>query len=77
MATKRITNFFIYRWRYIVGYSVIALLLVGLLLFASLYVPGGLSPAEMSAAVSSDSLSFSDLTTLSIINLPYHMLQAG
>jgi len=77
MATKSITNFFIYRWRYIVGYSVIALLLAGLLLFAGLYVPGGLSLAEMSATVSSDSLSFSDLATLSIINLPYHILQAG
>ena len=47
MAAKDIQNFFIYRWRYIVGYSIIGLLLAGLLVFAGLYVPGGISPEEM------------------------------
>lgn len=77
MAAKDITNFFIYRWRYIAGYSAIALLLAGLLLFAGLYVPGGLSPEEMRATVRSDALSFSDASTFSITSLPYYLLQAG
>jgi len=77
MVARDITNFFIYRWRYVVGYSVIALLLAGLLVFAGLYVPGGISPEEMRATVRSDALSFSDLSTFGITSLPYYLLQAG
>ncbi|MDB5160036.1 MAG: conserved rane protein of unknown function [Candidatus Saccharibacteria bacterium] len=77
MAARDITNFFIYRWRYVVGYSIIALLLAGLLIFAGLYVPGGVSPEEMRATVRSDALSFSDLTSFGITSLPFYILQAG
>lgn len=76
MAARDITNFFIYRWRYIVGYSIIALMLAGLLVFAGLYVPGGISPEEMQATVTSDSLSLHHLSTLGITNLPFYLLQA-
>jgi len=75
MAARDITNFFIYRWRYIVGYSIIALLLAGLLIFAGLYVPGGISPEEMRATVRSDSLSFADPSTFAITSLPFYLLQ--
>lgn len=75
MAARDITNFFIYRWRYIVGYSVIGLLLAGLLIFAGLYVPGGISPEEMRATVRSDSLSFSNPSTFAITSLPFYLLQ--
>ncbi|MBC7565148.1 glycosyltransferase family 39 protein [Candidatus Saccharibacteria bacterium] len=75
MAAKDISNFFIYRWRYIVGYGIIALLLAGLLMFAGLYVPGGISPEEMRATVRSDSLSFSDPSTFAVTSLPFYLLQ--
>lgn len=75
MAARDITNFLIYRWRYIVGYSIIALLLAGLLIFAGLYVPGGISPEEMQATIRSDSLSFSDPSTLGVTSLPFYLLQ--
>jgi hypothetical protein len=75
MAARDITHFFIYRWRYIVGYSIIALLLAGLLVFAGLYVPGGVSPEEMRATIRSDSLSFSDPSTFAITSLPFYLLQ--
>jgi len=77
MVAKDITHFFIYRWRYIVGYSLIGLLLAGLLIFAGLYVPGGVSPEEMIATVRSDSLSLSNLQSLSVTSLPYYLLQSG
>lgn len=77
MVAKDITNFFIYRWRYIVGYSAIGILLAGLLVFAGLYVPGGISPEEMTATVRSASLSFSDPKTLAAVtSLPYYLMQS-
>jgi hypothetical protein len=75
MAARDIQNFFIYRWRYIVGYSIIELLLAGLLVFAGLYVPGGISPEEMRATVRSDSLSFSNLSSFGVTSLPFYLLQ--
>ncbi|MBC7459096.1 hypothetical protein H7200_00055 [Candidatus Saccharibacteria bacterium] len=77
MATKDITNFVIYRWRYILGYSLVGLLLIGLLVFAGLYAPGGISPEEIRSTVRSDSLDFSNPQSLAIPNLPFYILQAG
>lgn len=76
MAAREITRFFIYRWRYIASYSVIALLLAGLLVFAGLYVPGGISPEEMRATIRSDALSFSNLSSFGVTSLPFYLLQA-
>ena len=76
MATLDFSKYFIYRWRYILGYTFIGLLLAGLLVFVGLYLPGGLSAAEMTSAAKSASLSFSDSATLAMANLPYFALQA-
>lgn len=75
MAAKDISQFFIYRWRYIVGYIVIALLLAGLLIFAGLFVPGGISSGEVRSTVMTDSLAFSNPSTLAVPNLPYYLIQ--
>ncbi|MDB5162294.1 MAG: conserved rane protein of unknown function [Candidatus Saccharibacteria bacterium] len=76
MASLDLNKYILYRWRYIVGYAVIGLLLAGLLIFAGLYIPGGISPEEMRATVRSDNLSLSDWSTLGITSLPYYLLQA-
>lgn len=77
MATRDLSHYFLYRWRYAIGYTVLGLLLAGLLVFAGLYLPGGLSDAEMTSVVRSASLSLSDPSTVAITNLPYYALQAG
>lgn len=77
MATKDFSKYFLYRWRYVIGYTLIGLLLAGLLLFAGLFVPGGLSNVEMTSVVRSANLSLSDPASLAIVNLPYYALQAG
>ena len=77
MATRDFSKYFLYRWRYVIGYTFIGLLLAGLLLFAGLFLPGGLSTAEMTSVVRSASLSLSDPSTLAMSNLPYYALQAG
>ncbi len=77
MATRDFSNYFLYRWRYVIGYTFIALLLAALLFFAGLYLPGGLSEAEKLSVVRSASLSLSDPSTLAIQNLPYYAFQSG
>jgi hypothetical protein len=75
---KKITDYLLYRWRYILGYGVIGATIIGLLLFAGLHTPGGISQYEMDSVVVSNNLSFTSLETFtpsSIINLPYNLLQ--
>jgi 4-amino-4-deoxy-L-arabinose transferase-like glycosyltransferase len=76
MATLDFSNYSIYRWRYIIGYSLIGVLLAGLLVFVGFYLPGGLSQQEMNAVVRSTAISLSDPASLAIANLPYYALQA-
>jgi 4-amino-4-deoxy-L-arabinose transferase-like glycosyltransferase len=77
MATRDFSNFFLYRWRYVIGYAFIGVLLAGLLLFAGLYLPGGLSEAEQNSVVRSAALSLNEPSTLAVQNLPYYLLQSG
>ena len=70
-----ITEFFIYRWRYQIGYFLILLGMIGALVFVGLYLPGGISTQEMQSTVHSSSLSLTQLSNLDVINLPYHLLQ--
>ena len=70
-----ITSFFIYRFRYWIGYILIGLLLMGVLVFAGLYAPGGISDQEMAAVVKSSTLSITDISSLGVTNMPFHLLQ--
>ena len=76
MARVEFTQFFIYRWRYIVGYSIVALLLALLLTLAMFFAPGGISSAEMNAVIQSDDLAITQSSSLIIANAPYYALQA-
>ncbi|HJP81707.1 MAG TPA: glycosyltransferase family 39 protein [Candidatus Saccharimonadales bacterium] len=75
--TRKITDYFLYRWRYILGYVGIGLVFTALLVMAGFFVPGGLSEAEMRSVVASSNitLSFTQFDPSSIIDLPYHLLQ--
>lgn len=77
MATRDFSKYFLYRWRYTIGYTLVGLLLAGLLLFAGLFLPGALSEQEMASVVRSEALTLSDPSTLAIANLPYYAMQAG
>lgn len=75
MATFDITTTSIYRWRYYLGYILIAAALIGALAFAGLYVPGGISSFEMKSVVQSDTASILNPTAANIVHLPYYLLQ--
>lgn len=69
------TDSFFYRWRYALGYGLIGILLVSLLVFAGLYLPGGLSKDEMHSVVVTNQLSIKKPGSLAMSDLPYHVLQ--
>lgn len=71
---RKVTDYLLYRWRYILGYGVISLIVIGLMLVAGLMIPGALSQAELDSVVTSSKplLSFDPSF---IVNLPYHLLQ--
>lgn len=77
MAKLHVTDFFIYRWRYYIGYGITIALLAGLLLFAGLFVPGGLTMAEMTSVATSAATHVPLVGHDSVINLPYYLLQHG
>lgn len=77
MATRDFSKYFLYRWRYVIGYVFVGLALATLLVFAGLFLPGGLSASEKLSVVRSASLSWSDPLTLAIPNLPYQALQSA
>jgi hypothetical protein len=75
---KKITDYLLYRWRYVIGYSIIGTMIAVLLLIAGLYVPGGLTQSEMASTVQSHNFSFKSIESFdpsTIINLPYNVLQ--
>lgn len=75
MKQHEIADLLLYKARYVLGYTVLALLFIGGLLMAGLYAPGGLVQAEIDAIAVTNSLSLSDPTSLAQPNILLHGLQ--
>lgn len=75
MTKDTVKNYTLYKMRFWIGYGSLTLLLAGVLVFAALYVPGGFTGAEQQSALRSASLNLNDLSSLLIVDLPYHALQ--
>ena len=71
---RKVTDYLLYRWRYIVGYGVISLIVVLLLIVAAWFTPGGLSQEEMQSVITSN-LPLTAFDPAFMVNLPYHLLQ--
>ena len=69
---KHFIDLLVYRWRYILGYGVLVLLLISAIIIASLYSPGWLSRAEMESIAP---ITHFSLETLAVPNLPFRLLQ--
>ena len=72
---EHVTDYIFYRWRYVVGYSLMIAIIASVLLIAFFFVPGELRQGEMDAAVKSVSLSYKYITPEMVVDLPYHVLQ--
>lgn len=71
----RVTDYTLYRWRYHIGYLGLALLVIGMLLLAALFVPGALRDGELESSIASGALSMHSIDPTTVIDLPYHILQ--
>lgn len=80
MGIVKTTDFLLYRWRYVIGYIFIAIMLLSMLYIITFIAPGGLSEAEMQSTVTSAHLP--PIMELggdpdSLIHWPYHLLQSA
>src|SRR5664279_3211434 len=73
--TRQITEFLLYRWRYILGYILAGVVLAILLALAGFYSPGGLTTAEMDASVKASLVSYDHFDPAMVVNLPFSLLQ--
>lgn len=72
---KRVSEYFLYRWRYYIGYALAALIVSVVFVFAAFYLPNGLRAEEKITAVASGSLRYEQFDPQLVINLPYLLLQ--
>lgn len=75
MGKFNISELFIYKWRYFIGYGLVSAALIAVLVFVGLYSPGGITDAEMQSVVKSSSVGFRNIESFTTSNLPYHLLQ--
>ncbi len=71
----RVTDFSLYRWRYIVSLVGLGLILVLAIYTALFFAPNGLRAGELESSLQSSQLSMTSLEPEMVINLPYHILQ--
>ena len=70
-----ISKLFLYKHRFVIGYILLGLALVGLLLGLPLVAQRGLSEAEMASSVNSYALSIDAPLNGDLVDLPYRVLQ--
>lgn len=70
-----ISKLFLYRHRFVIGYTLLGLAFVGLLFGLPLIAQTGLSDAEMESTVTSYALNIDSPLEGDLVDLPYHLLQ--
>lgn len=75
MSKFNFPDSFLYKHRYGLGYITVAIALIAVIVFAGIYLPGGITNAEIQATIHSGSLSVKNWWTLDVVNLPYYLLQ--
>ncbi len=75
MARLFFSKFLAYRWRYQIGYALVALFFMVLLAVAGLYVPGGLSETERTQFIATSNMDLQNVDTLAVPNMPLFVLQ--
>ena len=76
MKHHTLTNWTIYRWRYVLGYGALILLFIAAVTAAGAYAPGGLSQQEIDMIGITNQVDLFKPSTYAITNLPFHLLQS-
>src|SRR6266550_4589961 len=76
---RPVSELTLYRYRHLIGYTLLVLLTAGLLLLFITKIPPGLNAAEQTSILNSSQIVFDQnfLQTADMIDLPYHLLQRG
>lgn len=74
MNIQPISEWTLYRYRFVIGYAVLALISLLLLTLFITDIPPGLSLGEQQSVITSSQIVFDKLPT-NVIDLPYHILQ--
>lgn len=80
MITQNVTDFLLYRYRYILSYIALFFIVLALLFVSGTMIPGGISASEMTTTTRSGNLSlgvFIGTQADNIVQLPYRVLQAA
>ena len=75
MTTPGLTNYPLYRLRFIASYLLLGLALGCMLVLAMLYAPGGLDASEEQSGLTSAAMSLGEPRSFFIVDAPYHFLQ--
>ena len=76
MKHHTLTNWTIYRWRYMLGYGALILLFIAVVTAAGVYAPGGLSQQEIDMIGVTNQVGLFKPATYAVTNLPFHLLQS-
>ncbi len=75
MNKYKISDFFIYKRRNLIGYILVAVGLIATLVFIGLFLPGGITNQEIQSVLKSNSIYVLKYWSMDVVNLPYHLLQ--
>ena len=74
-VNKSLNQFLLYRYKFIIGYTLLTICFLVLSFWLPFHAPTGLSEAEKASVVQSYSLHFSSVISGDLVDLPYHILQ--
>jgi 4-amino-4-deoxy-L-arabinose transferase-like glycosyltransferase len=72
---NRVVNSFLYKYRYVIGYSVLALIFISVIFLVALLLPGGVTNGEVNSVVKSSQINIWSLKGLMTVDAPYRLLQ--
>jgi len=75
MKNLKISDFWIYKFRYQIGVGILSLSYLAIIIYTLFFAPNGLTAGEIESAKSSVNLNFSNIFSKNILDLPFRFLQ--
>ena len=75
MKKLKISDFWIYKFRYQIGIGILSLGYLAIIIYTLFITPNGLTAGEIENTKSAVNLDFSNIFSKNIIDLPYRLLQ--